>query len=434
MTTTSGPPARSGPADPHQATDPPRATDPADSGETDLPPAHDAADLCDQAQDLARNGHLKRAAALYQRAVAADPPPAVQARALLGLAVVEDRRGDLAAAREAARRALATGDTRHAPRAAYHLALSLEQEGVAEEAARVWRRLLDLGGPAYAAVAHYGLARDAEARGDRAAAEEHWEAALAVPADHAELGRLHAATVVEAARDLAGRLLERGWPDAALAAVERGLAIADDPELRLLRAAAHLEHAIGDLGAVVPAVGPSPAPAGTPGPRGEPEDGERPAPETSGAAVELLAGLLALRGEPDAAEHVWRAGLGDRDTAEEVRRRLRRGFASAPEEDAATPWWEPYLEEAAATSSTSVLAGELFAVVTRMHALLAVPVVEGEARASALRAVMEQALRTPSDTVWGVDVHADFRRRLHEAMGEDPLPEGWPEHGPPGSR
>ncbi|MEV2278590.1 tetratricopeptide repeat protein [Nocardiopsis sp. NPDC049922] len=422
MTTTSGPPARSAPDDP------PQATDPADAGETDAPPAHDAADLCDQAQDLAQNGHLKRAAALYQRAVAANPPPAVQARALLGLAVVEDQRGDPPAAREAAYRALATGDTRHAPRAAHHLALSLEQEGAGEEAARVWRRLLDLGGPAHAAVAHYGLARDAEARGDREAAEEHWEAALELPTDRAEFSRLHATTVAEAARDLAGRLLERGRPDAALAAVERGLAVADDPGLRLLRAAAHLEHAIGDLDAIVPAS------TGTPGPHAEPEDGERPEPATSGAAVELLAGLLALRGEPEAAERVWRSGLGDRDTAEEVRRRLRRGFASAPEEDAAPPWWEPYLEEAAATSSTSVLAGELFAVVTRMHALLAVPVVEGEARPSALRAVMEQALRVPSDTVWGVDVHADFRRRLHEAMGEDPLPEGWPEHGPPGGR
>ncbi|WP_116248353.1 tetratricopeptide repeat protein [Nocardiopsis sp. FIRDI 009] len=426
MTTTSGSPSRSGPDEP--PADGPRrheplAVDPADSPGTDTPSAHDASGLCDQAQDLASNGHLSQAAKLYQRAVAANPPPAVQARALLGLAVVEDQRGDLPAARDAARRALATGDARHAPRAAYHLALSLEQEGAWEEAARVWRRLLDLGGPAYTAVAHYGLARDAEARGETDRAETHWEAALDLPADPGALSPLHADTVVEAARDLAGRLLERGRPEAAGAAVERGLAVADVPELRLLRAAAHLEHAIADLGAVVDR---------------EPDtDGAaRPEPATSGAAVELLAGLLALRGEPDAAERVWRSGLADRapETAAEVRRRARRGFASAPEEDAngaaEPPWWEPYLEEAAVTSSTPVLAGELFAVVTRMHALLAVPLVEGEARPSALRAVMEQALRTPGGTVWGAGVHADFRRRLHEAMGEDPLPEGWPEHGP----
>ncbi|WP_017597415.1 tetratricopeptide repeat protein, partial [Nocardiopsis lucentensis] len=309
------------------------------------------------------------------------------------------------------------------PRAAYHLALSLEQEGAWEEAARVWRRLLELGGPAYTAVAHYGLARDAEERGETDRAEAHWEAALDLPADPGSLGPLHSDTVVEAARDLAGRLLERGRPEAAKAAVERGLAVADTPELRLLRAAAHLEHAIADLGSVV-------------APEPDADGAARTEPATSGAAVELLAGLLALRGEPDAAERVWRSGLAARDpeAAEQVRRRTRRGFASAPEEDAngaaALPWWEPYLEEAAVTSSTPVLAGELFAVVTRMHALLAVPLVEGEARPSALRTVMEQALRTPGDTVWGADVHADFRRRLHEAMGEDPLPEGWPEHGP----
>ena len=80
-----------------------------------------------------------------------------------------------------------------------------------------------------------------------------------------------------------------------------------------------------------------------------------------------------------------------------------------------------------ATSSAPVLAGELFATVTRMHALLAVPVVEGEARPAALRAAMEQALRTPSELVWGEDVHVDFRRRLAEAMGQDVLPEGWPD-------
>ncbi|GAA1451622.1 tetratricopeptide repeat protein [Nocardiopsis tropica] len=410
MTTTSGHPARSGPADP------PPAADPQDTGESDAVSAQDAADVCDQAQDLAENGHLKRAAKLYRRAVAADPHPRVLARALLGLAVVEDQRGDLPASREAARGAVATGDPRYAPRAAYHLGLSLEQEGEHVEAEGVWRRLADLGDPSYAAVAHYGLARSAEDRGDPGAAEEHWEAALRLPRGSDPIGRLHAATVVEAARDLAGRLLGRGLPGAASAAVERGLSVADDPGLRLLRAAAHLEHAIADVGAIV-----------------DPGEGERdaPAPDagTSASAVELLAGLLALRGEPDGAERVWRAGLGDGDpeTAHEVRRRLRRGFA-APEEEGAGPWWEPYLEEAAATATAPALAGELFAVITRMHALLALPVVEGESRADALRAAMEQALRTPSGLVWGADVHADFRSRLREAMGgEDVLPEGWPD-------
>jgi tetratricopeptide (TPR) repeat protein len=434
MTTTSGRPRRSGSAEgpAHHPSSggstadggPPPAVDPEDVPEADVPAAHDAAALCDQAQDLAENGHLKRAARLYEQAVAANPPPAVQARALLGLAVVQDQRGDAPGARTAARRALATGDSRYAPRAAYHLALSLEQAGELIEAERVWERLLDLGGPAYAAVARYGLARAAEERGDTPAAQEHWERALALPPGPEPISRLHAVTVVEASRDLAGRLLDRGMPDAAAAAVERGLSVTDDPGLRLLRAAAHLEHAVADLGAVV-------AP-----PEDDP-DRPRAEPGTSGAAVELLAGLLALRGEPEAAERVWRAGLEDRDpdTAAAVRRRLRGAIAPPPEESEGSeeetgPWWEPYLEEAVATSSAPVLAGELFAVVTRMHALLAVPVAEGESRPTLLRAAMEQALRTPSELVWGADVHADFRRRLRAAMGgEDVLPEGWPDHG-----
>src|SRR5690606_11271105 len=111
----------------------------------------------------------------------------------------------------------------------------------------------------------------------------------------------------------------------------------------------------------------------------------------------------------------WRMGLDSRDrgTADAVRERLRRSFAQRAqegEEEPPEPWWEVYLEEAVATSSAPALAGELFAVVTQMHALLAVPVVEGEARPAALSAAMEEALRTPSELVWGGSVHADFRR------------------------
>ncbi|MBE2997655.1 tetratricopeptide repeat protein [Nocardiopsis sp. HNM0947] len=417
MTTTPGSPARSG------APEPPEATDPEDHPDDGAAPgAEDAADLCDQAQDLAENGHLKRAAALYERAVAANPRPRLQARALLGLAVVQDQRGDLAAARDAARRAMATGDQRFGPRAAHHLALSLEQEGEHADAERAWHRLLEIGGPAHAAVAHYGLAREAEGRGASGVAEEHWEAALTLPAASDPISRLHADTVVEAARDLAGRLLERGLPGAAAAAVERGLSLSDDPGLRLLRSAAHLEHAIADAGAVVDAADTSDA------------DAARPGPRTSAAAVELLAGLLALRGDPESSARAWRVGLDNRDgeTVAHVRHRLRRGFAASDEQEqegAGEPWWEPYLEEAVATASAPALAGELFAVVTQMHNHLGVPVAEGEVRPAVLREAMEQALRTPGDLVWGQDVHADFRRRLTEAMGgQDVLPEGWPDH------
>ncbi len=413
MTTTSGPSARSGPSEP-----PPEATDPRDDEEETVAD-DDASGLCDQAQDLAANGHLERAVELYRKAAAANPRPRVQARALLGLAVVLDRRGDLEAAREAARRALATEDPRFAPRAAHHLALSLEQNGELPEAERVWRQLLDLGEPAHRAVAHYGLARGAEERGEQGSAEEHWEAVLTLPTEQEPLDDLHAVTVTEAARDLAGRLLERGLPGAAVVVAERGLAVSDQPALRLMRAAARLEQAIADTEAIVTSAQ------------------EEPAPPDAGAfaaAVELLAGLLAMRGEPDVSARVWQTGLGSQDpeAAEQIRHRLRRGFAAPPdevEEDSPRPWWEPCLEEATATASASALADELFAVITRMHNLLAVPLVENEARPAALRQVMEEALRTPSGLVWGPDVHADFRRRLGEAMGgKDVLPEGWPEH------
>ncbi|MGQ4271127.1 tetratricopeptide repeat protein, partial [Nocardiopsis changdeensis] len=71
MTTTSGPSARhGGPVDPR-----PRAVDPRDAPAGPAPSASEAAGLCDQARDLAENGHLDRAAELYRGAVAADPPP-----------------------------------------------------------------------------------------------------------------------------------------------------------------------------------------------------------------------------------------------------------------------------------------------------------------------------------------------------------------------
>ncbi|WP_051415433.1 lipopolysaccharide assembly protein LapB [Nocardiopsis sp. CNT312] len=380
----------------------------------------EAADLCAQARDLAENGHLERAAELFSSAVAADPPVEVLAGALLGLAVVRDRLGDLAAARDAARRAMDTGDPRSAPRAAHHLALSLEQDGRVEEAADVWRRLLDLGGPAQVVAAHHALARLAEARGDSARAREHWERALAPLAGAGEPGPPHAAAVAEAARDLTGRLLEQGAAETAAAAADRGLRAApDDPELRVLRAATRMEQAVTDLVGAL--------------------DAQPVRPDTFGTAVELLAGLLALRGEPDAAAGVWSEGVrgGAPGCAEEVRGRLRRGFAPWEDDgetdgDGGDPWWEPYLEEAVATSSAPLLAGELFAALTRMYALLAVPVAEGEARPAVLRQVMEQALRVPDATVWGEGVHADARGRMGRAAGgADVLPPGRPGRGGP---
>src|SRR5699024_7633130 len=136
---------------------------------------------------------------------------------------------------------LATEDPRFSPRAAHHLALELEQNGEQTEAERGWRRLHDRGGPAHRAVDHYGLAGGAEERGEQGPAEEHWEAVLTLPPEQEPLDDLHAVTVTAAARDLAGRLLGRGLPGAAVAVAERGMAVSDQPALRLMRAAARLE-------------------------------------------------------------------------------------------------------------------------------------------------------------------------------------------------
>ncbi|MFD0777053.1 hypothetical protein ACFQZ2_24220, partial [Streptomonospora algeriensis] len=69
---------------------------------------HDAAgdepdftSLLDQARDLAENGHLNRAAQVYERVVDSGPQRCL-AQAALGLAVVRHDMGEVAAARSAA--------------------------------------------------------------------------------------------------------------------------------------------------------------------------------------------------------------------------------------------------------------------------------------------------------------------------------------------
>src|SRR5690606_6077986 len=317
-------------------------------------------------------------------------------------------------AREAAHAAIETGHPEFAPRAACHLALSYEEEGLGEDAERAWRWALDSGNRRYAAAAHHGLARIAEDRGDAEAARDHWEGALDGGAD----------TAPEAARDYAERLLARGEPGRAEEAVHRGLAFGEDPGLRLLLGAVHVERAIAEFGAVVEAADPG---------------GGEAAPVPAGAAataVELLARLLLLRGDPDGAGRVWGRGRARREpeVAGGVHGRLRRGFLE-PEPDAAeagaVSWWDPYLEAAAAEGSTSMLAGEVFAALGEVHARAALPLAEGETRVAALRTALEEAVRIPSPYVWGRALHDDFRERLRLASGsgEDGLPEGWPGQG-----
>ncbi|TQN31795.1 hypothetical protein FHX37_1716 [Haloactinospora alba] len=391
------------------------------SGNPDPSTANEAelANLCEQARDLAENGHLKRAAYVYEQ-VLDQGSPTYRPRAALGLAVVRHDLGDVRAARGADRMAIETGDPEFAARAAYHLALSHEADGAGEEASEAWQELLALGNDRYVPAAHHGLARISEERGDPAEAREYWSRALAEPPTR---------LVAEAAHDYAGRLLDRGEVDGAEAAIRTGLEAGEHPGLRLLLGAVYMERAIGEFGAVTAETEPGP------------EGGTTAPPETTGAAVELLARLLEVRGDPEESQRVWEYGMahGDSATAEEVRSRLRRGFlaldASPPEEAQAeethevTAWWDPYVEAAASEGTSAMLAGELFLALDQMYTRIAGPVAAGEERAAELRQVAEEAVRVPSSYVWGRALHDDFRERLRRAVagGTDVLPPGWPD-------
>ncbi|GAB3442633.1 hypothetical protein GCM10027570_09860 [Streptomonospora sediminis] len=395
--------------------------------------------LCDQARDLARNGHLNRAAQVYERVVDGGSRRYLPLAAL-GLAVVRHDMGEVAAARTAARTAIGTGHPEFAPRAAYHLALSFEAEGDGDRARAAWGEVLDSGNNRYRPAAHYGLARLAEEQGDTATAEQHWDQVL--DSDSAEI-------VPAAARDYAARLLARGRADAAASVIHRGLELGEHAGLRLLLGAVHVEHAISAFGTVVAAAETeegggseeraADVPATSAG--GGRADREPPVePEVAGGAVELLARLLAMRGDGDAAERVWADGLTHRDpaTAEEVRTRLRRGFLAPDPETTGQPgeepaegegWWDPYVEAAVAQNSTPMLTGELFVAINQMYSHLALPLAQGEQNAAALYRHLEEAVRTPSEYLWGRALHDDFRERLRLAAGsENPvLPEGWPD-------
>ncbi len=374
------------------------------------------ASRCAQARDLAESGHLKRAAQLYERVLEGGTTQH-RARAALGLAVVRRDLDDPRAARRADRIAIETADPEYAPRAAYHLALGHEEDGATDEAAEVWHTVLSFGNDRYTPAAHYGLARVNEERGDPETAQRHWERAL-------ESGE--ASVVPEAAHDLAGRLLARGDTEIATEVIVRGLEVAEHPGLRLLLGAVHVERAVEEFEVVVDAAA-------------EPEESSTAAPDaaTVGAAIEMLARLFAMRGDAHQAEQVWEHGLSgiDSPTAEEVRSRLRRGFLQPVEDEptgeseAAASWWDPYVEAAVAQDSAAMLTGELFVALSQMYTHLAAPLAGNETRAASLQQAMAEAVRTPSEYVWGGSLHDDFRERLRKAAGSDTdvLPEGWPD-------
>lgn len=347
------------------------------------------ATLCDQARDLAEAGYLERALAIYERVVT-EADGRYRAQAALGLAVVCEQRGDTEAARRADEEAIATGDPRFAPRAAYHLAVLNEGEGLADAAADAWRRLLGFGDERYLGAAHHGLARLAEGRGDFDTAREHWRQALAADPKAA----------AETARDYAERLLARGAVAEAADVVELGLRARESSALRLLLGAIHVERAIAEFAVAA---------------RGGPDGRE---PEAAAAAHELLARLLALRGDPGTAEQVWQEGVAHRDAevAAGVRARLRRGFLAADEgEGEPVPWWTPYLEAAVAQDSTPMLTGELFLALTRLHTRLAAPYASGRPSVEQVSAAVEEVLLIPGEYVWGRALEEDAGERLRRA-------------------
>lgn len=394
-------------------------------------PDGDPADLCEQGRDLAASGHYARAAQVYERVLDGGSEE-YRAQAAMGLAVARHGAGKVAEARAAARAAMATNDPEYGPRAACHLALTFEEEGRDDGAEQAWRHALDCGNDRYTAAAHHGLARILEDRGETEAAQPHWQGAL-------DGGP---ATAPAAAQDYAERLLARGLPAEAEEAVHRGLEKDEQPGLRLLLGAVHVERAIAEFGAVVDAAAPqrparrSAAQGGGPQAAGERRAEDRGeaavGPGTAAAATELLARLLAVRGDADAAAQVWEEGAGhaDADVAEDVRARLRRGFLPGDGEgDEAAAWWDPFLEAAEAEGTTPMLAGELFAALGDLHARAALPVVEGEVRVAELRRALEGAVRMPGSYVWGRALYDDFRERLRQASGSDGpvLPDGWPD-------
>ncbi|MEU6754011.1 tetratricopeptide repeat protein [Spirillospora sp. NPDC046719] len=360
--------------------------------------ADDPALLCEEARSLAENGAAGEAALLFERVLALGDTPC-RAQAALGLAVVLDDGGDVEAAREADRAAIATGDPEYGPRAAYHLALTHERAGEHEEAAPAWRVVVDFGNPAYLPPAHLALARLADDAGAFEEACEHWEAVIGT--GDPEYGP-------PAAHDLAQRLLERGEPARAQRVLAAGLRLIERDgapyayaRLAVALGISYLDQAVGAFGAAL-------------GDPSEPAD-----PEVGPLATELLARTLPLRGRGAEAGEVWRRGLADPGVAGQVRARLRRDFGDE-DADPADLWWEPVVEQAVSDGTLPALAGEAFGALDHMYALLAVRHAGEQERPGSVDEVIGDAVRVPDGYPWGPLLHESFAERLRLAMGAPP--------------
>lgn len=256
----------------------------------------------DTARRLAERGELDAAAAILGE-LADDPDEPDRAQAAVGLAVVLEQRGDVEAARRAARTALATGHPEYAAQAACHLAQGFEREGRDEQARGAWQAVLGVGTPAYVPLARLGLARLAVREGNLAEAEKELREAMqaGVEAGDARIG-------AHAAQRLADLMVEHGEPGAAAEVLLDALEFAPEdeiPGLRVQLGIAHLELACAEFAESV-------------------EGGADP--QTSALAIELLARTLPLRGRTEDAERVWTYGLEHEDEtlAAEVRLRYHR--------------------------------------------------------------------------------------------------------------
>jgi hypothetical protein len=137
-------------------------------------------------------------------------------------------------------------------------------------------------------------------------------------------------------------------------------------------------------------------------------------------AVELLARTLPLRERDEESAEVWQHGLEHPDPviADAVRERLRRAFGT-DEGAGEPPWWEGFVESAVCHGTLPLLTNEVFGALDHMYALAAVPLARGGARTRELRDVLDQAVRVPTDYVWGAYLLASFRERFRDVTGTE---------------
>lgn len=361
----------------------------------------DAEARCEEARRCAESGDTVRAAGLFEEVLALGDVPE-RARAALGLAVVREEAGDVAAARTADLIAIGTHDPEYAPRAAYHLALSYERSGERELAAQAWRSVVGFGNPAYLPPAQLALAQLADEDGDAEAARQWWERVIAG-------GDRRYAPV--AAHDLAHRLLGAGETARAqrlLAEVLRGIDPVAEPDayarLAVVMGLAHLDQAAGAFAAAL----------------GAAQDGG--ADDVAPLAIELLARTLPLRGKTLQAREVWEGGLADPATAGPVRARLRRDFGEI-ESPAEGLWWEPFVESAVRDGTGPALTGELFGALDHLYSLVALRHAQGpEDLPEEIYQLLAEAVGVPEEYTWGAMLRESFTERLREAVESEIIP------------